>query len=320
MRKMNELKITAKRKMKFETIKQIIPISDFLHHLGIEPVRVSGAEAFYHAPYRKDSTPSLTVNDRSGLWYDHGSGKGGSILDLAKVLFETRDIHQAALRIQETCHIRGDAVLPDFQQKDHAEIPRIVRSYQINQVKSLGSNPAISDYLEQRGILSEALRSHVVKEVYYQVENEKGERKRFFGAGWFNESDGVDIRSKYGKICLFKKDICILPGNSGRINVFEGMMDFLSALKERRVQLKDKNIILNSVALSRKAILGLSGSNPQAIRLFLDHDRSGDDHTRKFREAFPGSLDCRIFYQGYSDYNEKIQDMLLPRRKASPVH
>lgn len=301
--------------MNFNEIKQSVPISDFLRQIGVEPVRVTGKELFYHAPYRKDSSPSLTVNDCDGVWYDHGSGKGGTILDLAMLVFDTRDIRYAANKIHEACHIRTDAVLPVIHQPNHAEIQPVVRSYQINQVKALGSNPAISDYLEQRGILSEAFRSRAVKEIYYQFEDENGERRRYFGAGWFNESDGVDIRSKYAKICLFKKDVSVLPGSSGRINIFEGMMDLLSALKERRITLKDQNIVLNSLSMTGKTILSLSGSRPESIRLFLDNGQAGDEHTQKFKDAFPGSRDCRCFFEGYSDYNEKIQDLYSPGRK-----
>jgi len=45
-----------------------------------------------------------------------------------------------------------------------------------------------------------------------------------------------------------------LAGTSERINVFEGMTNFLSALKERTVVLKDHNLILNSLAMTRRLI------------------------------------------------------------------
>lgn len=301
--------------MNLDTIKQTIPISDFLKRFGVEPTRISGGELFYHAPYRKDRSPSLTVNDRLGLWYDHGSGKGGSILDLAMLLYETTDVREAGKRIHETFHIRPNAVIPPEELKQHSQISDQVKSYRINEVKSLGANPAISNYLEQRGILSEAIRCRQIKEVYYQLQDKNGERKRFFGAGWFNGSEGVEIRSKYAKICLFKKDMSILAGTSGKINVFEGMMDFLSALKEREVKLADQNVILNSLAMSNKAILSLADSDPKAIHLFLDHGNAGDEHTLKFQEAFPGSVDCRNRFDGYGDYNEKIQDLYLAKEE-----
>ena len=39
-----------------------MPIADFLARLGHEPVRRSGNELWYRAPYRNERTPSFRVN------------------------------------------------------------------------------------------------------------------------------------------------------------------------------------------------------------------------------------------------------------------
>ena len=64
-----------------ENMRQI-PIADFLARLGHEPVRRSGNELWYRAPYRSERTPSFRVNVAKQLWYDFGLGKGGDIFTL----------------------------------------------------------------------------------------------------------------------------------------------------------------------------------------------------------------------------------------------
>ena len=57
-----------------EAMRQI-PLADFLARLGYEPVRRSGNELWYCAPYRNERTPSFRVNVAKQLWYDFGLGK-----------------------------------------------------------------------------------------------------------------------------------------------------------------------------------------------------------------------------------------------------
>lgn len=47
-----------------------IPLADFLARLGQKPVRRSGNELWYLAPYRGERTPSFRVNVAKHLWYD----------------------------------------------------------------------------------------------------------------------------------------------------------------------------------------------------------------------------------------------------------
>ena len=59
-----------------------IPIVDYLHACGIQPVKKYGSYALYNAPYREDHNTSMKVDFTRNLWYDFGLGKGGSIIDL----------------------------------------------------------------------------------------------------------------------------------------------------------------------------------------------------------------------------------------------
>ena len=63
-------------------IKEQVTLAGLLARLGYQPVRPGGHELVYHSMLRKDDrTPSFSVNDALGVWYDHGTGKGGNVID-----------------------------------------------------------------------------------------------------------------------------------------------------------------------------------------------------------------------------------------------
>ncbi len=188
----------------------------------------------------------------------------------------------------------------------YASVERQKR-HEIARIKPLGHNMAITSYLQERGVYDQAVESGRIREVYYDFIGEDGQRKRYFGAGWQNESGGYDIRSKYGKICIAKKDILIMNGGgSGKLNIFEGMINFLSALKEKQVSLKDTNIVLNTLSLYKKGITYAKDNRLEEVNLFLDNGLGGDKFTGLFQEAIPDAKDKRHLYADYGDYNEKL--------------
>jgi len=293
--------------MNIETIKNTILISDFLQREGFEPIRQSAAQISYKAPYRVDKDPSLVVNDRKGVWYDHGEGTGGTIIDLAMKLYNTKDIGFVVNRLNQ---LYNNFPLDQIPNRNQFEAIEGKKSHEIRRIEPLGNNFAITAYLVSRGVFEEAVKSKQVVEVYYDHINDKGEAKRYFGAGWKNEAGGYDIRSKYAKICIDRKDILIAQGDSGKINVFEGMMNFLSALKEKKVSMKDTNIVMNSLSLSSRVINKIKNFPMIQLNMFLDNGTGGDKYTKLFAEHFPSLTDRRDIYNGFGDYNEKVMNDL----------
>lgn len=77
-------------------IKQLkrLSIRDYLSRRGIQPARDNTRCGFYLSPFRAEHTPSFKVDYVQNLWYDFGSGEGGSIIDLVMRL-ENCDFMQA---------------------------------------------------------------------------------------------------------------------------------------------------------------------------------------------------------------------------------
>lgn len=78
-----------------------IPIADYLHARGIQPVKKYGSYALYNTPYREDHNASMKVDFARNLWFDFGLGKGGSIIDLV-MLLQGGNAHEAISHLAGT--------------------------------------------------------------------------------------------------------------------------------------------------------------------------------------------------------------------------
>ena len=73
-----------------------LPIADYLHHIGINvPQRGNIC-----ATWRGDSNPSVSINTTKNVWYDHGTGEGGSVLDLVMKI-EGCSFSEACKRLED---------------------------------------------------------------------------------------------------------------------------------------------------------------------------------------------------------------------------
>ena len=64
-----------------------IDLVDYLSALGQRPQKVRNNDYWYLSPLRTENTPSFKVNRTRNVWYDHGIGKGGNLIDFGIIYF-----------------------------------------------------------------------------------------------------------------------------------------------------------------------------------------------------------------------------------------
>ena len=128
-----------------ENMRQI-PIADFLARLGHEPVRRSGNELWYRAPYRSERTPSFRVNVAKQLWYDFGLGKGGDIFTLVGEFTRSGDFMAQARFIAETARMPLAAAEKPLYLPEPSE-----PAFEGVEAVPLLRSP-LTEYLKERGI------------------------------------------------------------------------------------------------------------------------------------------------------------------------
>src|ERR1700761_8215842 len=227
------------KNMNAKEIKENTSLVVLLAALGFDPARQSGRELVYRSPLRdSDTKPSFFVNEALNCWYDHGMAKGGNVVDFGLLYWPDLSFPEVLAKIVDTSSA-------DFTVK-RKRAPVKIPHYEVLEIRELGANMAIENYLKGRGIWSPA--QGVLKEVYYYVEDNQKNRKHFFAAGWQNELGAWEVRSLHFKGCLGHKALSFIPGDEKRLCVFEGFMDYLSWLAADPF-CKDSILVLNSVAL-----------------------------------------------------------------------
>ena len=277
-----------------------VSITQFLTDLGFTPAKRSAGETFYHSMIREgDFTPSFCVNEKMGLWFDHGLGKGGNLFDLAMAMWPELSfqevLHKIAGRLADVSILSGSLKpLP-------AEVSPVKDSWhKITSITELGGNKSLMEYLDFRGIKD--IAKDYLKEVRYEVTLKEGKQKTFCAAGWPNEKGGWEIRSASFKGCLGKKGISLIEGASSKLSLFKGFMDFLS-WRKTNPSYADTVIVLNSV-VNLKEVLPIA-AHYAAVDVFFDNDVSGKKASAELISAVPYARDQATAYLDYKDYNEK---------------
>ncbi len=275
-----------------------MPIAVLLARLGHEPVRRSGNELWYLAPYRGERTSSFRVNVAKQLWYDFGLGKGGDIFTLAGEFIGSNDFMEQVKFIAETANM--PMPVPEGSKPTFLPKPSAAAFEGVEAVPLLRS--PLTDYLAERGI-SYDIASRYCCRLNYGVRG-----KRYFAVGFPNVAGGYEVRSRFFKGCIPPKDVSLartkeIPADE--CLVFEGFMDFLSAVTLGVTGNADC-LVLNSVANVEKAAELLDGYG--RIGCFLDRDEAG----RRTLDALAKRYGARVadrssLYDGCKDLNEYLQ-------------
>lgn len=292
--------------MNIDQIKKI-KLQEFLATIDCKPVKQYGVNLMFLSPLRTEKHASFKVNTELNLWYDFGIGRGGNIIDLAELLYNSSDVSYLIRQIERNAPSGVSVSLP----KAKPNTPQ--NSFENLQVLSI-VHPALIKYLGERCINIEIART-VCKELHFDTRG-----KHYFGIGFPNIAGGYEIRNPFFKGGITPKDISLFHNEESKQScfVFEGFIDFLSFMMLRRKEndgLKRQDyLVLNSVSNVHKALESLS--HYKNVQCFLDNDEAG----RKAYQALLMGLkvpviDSSGLYADCKDLNEFLcrQNRLLQK-------
>ena len=275
--------------------------------MDCKPVKQYGVNLMYLSPLRTEKHASYKVNTELNLWYDFGIGRGGNIIDLAELLYNSSDVSYLIHQIERNPPSCVSVSLPTAK----SNTPQ--NSFENLQVLSI-SHPALIKYLGERCIDIKIART-VCKELHFDTRG-----KHYFGIGFPNIAGGYEIRNPFFKGGITPKDISLFHNEESKQScfVFEGFIDFLSFMMLRRKEndgLKRQDyLVLNSVSNVHKVLESLS--HYENVQCFLDNDEAG----RKAYQALLMGLkvpviDSSGLYADCKDLNEFLcrQNRLLQK-------
>lgn len=310
-----------------------IPLADYLARLSFEPAYERGGALWYRSPFRpEERTPSFKVDASRNVWYDHGIGQGGTIIDLVQTLHGTTDVSRAlsiiADRVGAVGNLRSGetvpAVRPALPVPGLPKPPRIETEQPVIERVGRIEDPALERYVTERAIPVELARLYL-SEIHYRIGED-----RYRALAFENDSQGYEVRNPYFKGSLGKKDIRFLR-EAGRDDaaVFEGVFDFLAALVwHGRDRAQGNVLVLNSVSLLRRGIEHLRAAELASVHAYFDHDKAGCLALAELKSAL-GALrlenalqsaidvvDASEGYSGYKDVNEYVIARVMAAREA----
>ena len=287
----------------FNTIK----LEEVLQNLGHLPTKQNEKEAWYLNPFAKENHASFKINKNLNCWYLYSEGIGGNNTDFM--------IKYLKASVKEVLEWVEKQNFSSFQQQSfqRQNLENLHKNYEILEIKNIGHS-ALLEYLNEREVANQA---KFIQEIHYRMNG-----KNYFGIGFKNDSGGYEIRNKFAKICLGKKDISTIKNGSKSVKIFEGFFDFLSFKNIEKYLEKEPSdyIILNSVSMIYKAQKSLE--DYKNIELYFDNDEAGNRAVEILKNELNNAEDGRVFYQNFKDLNEyliqqtnEVQKQYKPRFK-----
>ncbi|MEO0873211.1 MAG: toprim domain-containing protein [Bacteroidota bacterium] len=315
-----------------------IHLPNLMKRLGYEPtaIKKGGGEYWFLSPFRTETEPSFHTSYLNGKWIWNDFGDiGGTVIDFVMRHEQLSGVKEAlnfldnlypqwTSKSERKARIpskskdysvpKGSQLLFSFQQQSRSYSPDLefIRSVPV-------SNPLIYSYLQRKRAIPKRLVDRYLQQIHYK---HTPSGKSFFAFGTKNQSEGYEVRMasddyQFAKSCLGKKDVTLVKGKvpgSGQLNMFEGMLDFLSVLAMYDVdQLKGDSIILNSTQLIDRASSWIKNQSYEGINSFLDNDRAGEKCQAFLEAVFEETFihPQNHLYAGFLDVNERLIDQKL---------
>jgi hypothetical protein len=291
---------------------------EYLEKLGHRPRQIRNEDYWYFSPFRVEKKPSFKINRRMNVWYDHGIGEGGRLVDFGTLY------HRCTVKeFLEKMRTEDDMIVSFHPQ----QFPLAGEKKEL--VKETGrisiiSSAAITDsgllkYLKERQIPL-AIAGQFCQQVCFELYN-----KKHLAIGFKNDSGGYELRNHYFKgSSAPKRPRLITQNDSKGLSVFEGFFSFLSfqtflqSNQKNRIELPARQtdfLVLNSLSFFEKAReLMEKYSN---IQLFLDRDLMGLKCSSRALQWSDKYKDQSHAYRHFKDLNEflvKSEGRLIKQR------
>ena len=250
-----------------------IDLVDYLYSLGYQPEKIKNHDYWYLSPLREEKEASFKVNRKKNLWYDHGLGKGGNVVEFAAQFFicnvsealqkissfhqqkkSLYSVHKTSLSKHQNFFINGS--------HEDAEAG----------IKIITSKQPITDfslycYLKKRRI-NPSIADKYCREVSFELN-----ARIYKTIGFKNSAGGYELRSEFFKGSSSPKYVTYFSNkNANSITVFEGFFDFLN-YQTIQEQMLTNFLVLNSLAFFERSLLLMEKHDK--IHLYLDHDEPG---------------------------------------------
>lgn len=276
-----------------------IDLVDYLASLGYNPSKIKREEYWYLSPLREERTASFKVDRRQNVWYDHGLGKGGNLVDFG-TLYHNCPVKDLLKRLHSNLSFHQPPVQALAPEES------LIKIISERNLVSL----SLLRYIRQRRVAEEVAKKYC-REIVFLLHD-----KTYSAIGFKNNEGGFELRNQWFKGSSSPKAITSFGNGSKELSVFEGFFNFLShqTIQQNQVLPIPNFLVLNSTSFfdKSKALM----EQHDTIHLFLDRDRTGQNCTSQALSWSKKFRDESHLYKGYNDLNEWMQQIGKSQRKG----
>lgn len=205
---------------------------EYLFSLGFAPAKIRGNNYWYLSPLRDEKEASFKIDRNKNVWYDHGAGRGGSVVDFVMQYFncdvqtalqklssqqvsekqftstgrlpfiipskvnpqELFDDYNNILTTEKSDQKRPPFHLHENSLIDHRDAAET--AIEIIAAKKPVTDPMLCRYLKQRKIAKDVADKYC-NEVVFKFRNKE---RKHIAIGFKNGAGEYELRSKYFKL------------------------------------------------------------------------------------------------------------------------
>jgi hypothetical protein len=277
-----------------------IDLVDYLAQLGHHPTKIRHNDFWYLSPLRSEKNASFKIDRSKNLWYDHGIGVGGDLIDFG-MRFYGVSFPDLLPILENTLPIPMAVLRPPAAHEKKVSPILITGTGKIADLH-------LKEYLTERKIPA-ALADRYCVEVEFELYGRK-----IHAIGFKNDSGGYELRNRQIKISSSPKDITTISSGSGTVLVFEGFFDFLSyqaiqgswSAGASFAEVTAPNfLVLNTLAFfERSRVIMEMHDN---VYLYLDRDSAGMARTEQALAWSAKYVDRSLMYAAHKDLNDFLR-------------
>lgn len=298
--------------MNIEQAKRI-QLENLLGKLGFEPVEAKNDCLWYSSPFREEEVPSFVVDVYKNVWVDHGTDKGGNIIELAKELYQSDNLSDLLEKIEQLA-----PVIPQMKYSAISLITGLEEDVNCVSIEKM-RDPKLISYFSTRKI-DYTIAAEYCQQISF-IRNAEDCQAVVFP----NIHGGYELRSNLYSGHLLPLAISIVRMNPHVIAsaccIFNDFIDFLS-YKTLLVHGEDNILIdkfadifiLNSASMISKVLINL-GSYTH-IYCYLSNDQTGRTITETIQGAYEDRnvIDASDRYATYRTVSNYLQKKSWPKR------
>lgn len=278
-------------------IKQIKKKYTCLDFLG-KPAKRTAHGFLYHAPWREDTHPSLSVTANGRGWHDMATGEHGSVIDLVMRCLNTTNVKRACEELERQAPL-SSSFSPLMISGEEKKKEQRFTKFEVVKLQS----PGLFAYLHHRKIDLQ-IAKQFLQEARYSFK-EVDDVRYLYALAYANDKGGYELRSSIFKGGTTPKTITthwLVDG--APVVVFEGFMDMLS-FATLCGKVRHNYIVLNSTVNAPAAIDVLRSISGKVL-LCLDNDEAGDNTTSQMLDVLSSAVDIRSRFAPEKDVNDYL--------------